>query len=171
MAHPSRKSPTLTLWKSLQIELSQQFPASLSWQNVFIAVQGSSAPVDLCVIWEFDRRTRRHPRVRAPTHMLYSERTLRWEAGGQLWATVTGNGCREVSVPPGRPQCTRHTASMSTDSDSIPMIPHMGSKGTMGTLKLLWRICWRWFLSRLYNQIILNCAALCLLAHSLSLLR
>lgn len=37
----SRKSPTLTLWKSFQIELSQQFPASLSWQNVFIAVQRS----------------------------------------------------------------------------------------------------------------------------------
>lgn len=40
MSHPSWKSPILTLWKSLHIELSQQFPASISWQNVFIAAQG-----------------------------------------------------------------------------------------------------------------------------------
>lgn len=133
MAHPSRKSPTLTLWKSSQIELSQQFPASLSWQNVFIAVQGSTAPMDLCVIPEFDRRARRHPRVRAPTHIY--ERTFWWEAGGQLWATVTRNGCREVSVPPGRPQCTRHTASMSTDSDRNPMIPQYAKQRHNGNLK------------------------------------
>lgn len=168
MAHPSRKSPTLTLWKSLQIELSQQFPASLSWQNVFIAVQGSSVPVDLCVIREFDRQARRRPHVCAPTHI--HERTLWWEAGGQLWATVTGNGCREVSVPPGR-QCTQHSACMSTDSDRNLMIPRCEKQRHNGTLKMLWRICWRCFLSRHNNQIILYCAALCLPTYSLCLLR
>lgn len=87
----------------------------------------------------------RHPRVwqasaQAPTrtctdtHTVH-ERTLWWEAGGQLWASVTGNGCREVSVPPGGPQCTRHTASMSTDSDGNPMIPRYGKQRHNGNLK------------------------------------
>lgn len=48
---------------------------------------------------------------------------------------MTGNGCREVSVPPGRPHCTRHTASMSTDSDRIPMIPQHGKQRHNGNLK------------------------------------
>lgn len=69
----------------------------------------------------------------SPTHI--HERTLWWEAGGQLWATVTGNGCREVSVPPGRPQCTRHSASMSTDSDRNPMIPRYEKQRHNGSLK------------------------------------
>lgn len=133
IAHPFRKSPTLTLWKSLQIELSQQFPASLSWQNVFIAVQGSSVPMDLCVIQEDDRRVRKHPHVHAPTHI--HKHMLCWEAGAQLWAIVTGNGCREVTVPPGRPQLTRCTASMSTDRDRNPMIRQYGKQRYNGNLK------------------------------------
>ena len=113
----------------------------------------------------FERQVCRRSHVRAQTH------TFWWETGGQLWAIVTRKGCREVSVPPGRPQCTRHTASMSTDSDRNPVIPQYGKQSTIETLKLLWRVCLRCFLSRHDNQIILNCAALGSLAHSLSLLR
>lgn len=56
-----RKSPTLTLWKSSQIELSQQFPAFLSWQNVFIAVQDCSREsVHHPCVWQTSTRTYTH---------------------------------------------------------------------------------------------------------------
>lgn len=93
MWHILEKSLTWTLWKSLQLELSQQFPASLSWQNVFIAVQ-QSLPMELLAIPELDRGC-------TNTHTAHKY-TLWWEAGGQLQDTVTGNGCKEVIPPLGQ---------------------------------------------------------------------
>lgn len=141
MAHPSRKSPTLTLWKSLQIELSQQFPASLSWQNVFIAVQGSSVPMNLCVIHQFDRRECAGAHAYAHQHTCTD--TLSGEKQGAnyglLWQTTAVG--KPVSPQAG------HSAP-----DILPAWPltvigtlwylGIGNKGTMETLKLGWRICW-----------------------------
>lgn len=84
-----------------------------------------------------------HPRVwekcAACVHM-YAQQltymsTLWWEAGGQLWDTVTRKGCREAGVPPGRPHCTWHTGSMSTDSDRNPVIYQCGKQRHNGNLK------------------------------------
>lgn len=117
----------------------------------------------------------RHPRVwqaSAQAHQHTYTNALSGEKQGanygRLWqGTAVG---KSVSPQAG------HSAP-----DTLPACPltvigvlwylSMGNKGTMETLKLLWRICWRCFLSRHYNQIILNCAALCSLAHSLSLLK
>lgn len=174
MAHPSRKSPTLTLWKSLQIELSQQFPATLSWQNVFMAVQGSVVRMVLCVIPEFDRRanTYAHQHTHIYRHTHTHTKALSGEKQGAnyglLWqGTAVGKSASPQaghSVPSTLPACPLTVIG-------ILWCLSVGNKGTMETLKLLWRKCWRCFLCRHYNQIILNRAALCSLAHSLSLLR
>lgn len=157
IAHPFRKSPTLTLWKSLKIELSQQFPASLSWQNVFIAVQGSSVPMDLCVTQKVDRRACEHTHTHTHTaRRCTATNTCSGEKQGpQLWAAVTGSGCRGVTVPAGRPQHTQCTASRSTDRDRSAATPRRGKQSYDGKR-------WQCFLSWCYNQIIFNCAVLSL---------
>lgn len=155
--------------KSSQIELSQQFPACLSWQNVFIAVQGSSVPMN--------PESVRHPRVwhtsvRTNTHTLHTN-ALSGEKQGANYVLLWQETAVGKSVSPQ----AGHSAA-----DTLPACPptvtgffwylSTGNKGTMETLKLLWMICWCcFFLRRLYNKIILNCARLCSLAHSLSLLR
>lgn len=67
--------PTLTWWKSWQIELSQQFP-------VFVAVRG--------LIWSLTGR-------RASTQVLCGEKPA-----ANYGAAVTGSGCRESHCPPRR---------------------------------------------------------------------
>lgn len=99
MAHPFPKIPNFNLVKKLSDWTISAVP---SISKLIECLHSSSAllPMELCTIRELDRPSAQAPTsTRTNTHTVH-EYTLWWEAGGQLWDTVTGNGCREVSVPP-----------------------------------------------------------------------
>lgn len=153
-AHPFRKSPSLTLWKSSQIELSQQFPAPLSWQNVFIAVRRSC-------LWSA-----------APSEHLTGEC-----AGARKHTYCTGMQTAVRSRGPIMGYCDREWLKGSqppptghSTLDKLPAHPvtvigvlwyiGMGAKGSVDTLKLFWRI---WSSVCSADKIIRS--SLCCLAH------
>lgn len=122
MAHPFPKIPNFNLVKKLSDWTISAVP---SISKLIECLHSSSAllPMELCTIRELDRRARKPPLVRAQTHILYTNTLCGEKQGANYGILWQGTAVGKSVSPPGRPQCTRHTASMCTDSDRIPMIP------------------------------------------------